>query len=190
MTPPQKRQNSITRYRLIEENLIGNVKEPAKNYDLLSVVILCLRGADDENYDGVPKLLDVLLSPEAGIEEKRQILQNDFDIPMTETLESEVQTMCNLSHGVEEKGCIKGYAEGLLASIRNLNSQYWLAVGKNDGDLGCARDGPLEICRLDPEAVTRLPKTNSQANAAQLLSEQRRFSCAQSTELLGICSIW
>ena len=120
MTPPQKRQNSITRYRLTEENLIRNVKEPAKNYDLLSVVILCLGGADDENYDGVPKLLDVLLSSEAGIEEKRQIIQNDFDIPMTETLESEVQTMCNLSQGVEEKGCIKVYAEGLLASIRNL----------------------------------------------------------------------
>ena len=41
MTPPQKRQNSITRYRLVEENLIGNVKEPVRNYDLLSVVMVC-----------------------------------------------------------------------------------------------------------------------------------------------------
>ena len=124
MTPPQKRQNSITRYRLMEENLVGNVKEAVQNYDLLSVVILCLGGPDGENYDGVLKLLDVLLSSEAGIAEKRQILQDDFDIPMTETLESEVQAMCNLSQGVEEKGRIKGRAEGrtegLLASIRNL----------------------------------------------------------------------
>lgn len=35
MTPPKKRQNSITRYHLVEENLIGNVKEPVRNYDLL-----------------------------------------------------------------------------------------------------------------------------------------------------------
>lgn len=128
MAPPQKRQNSITRYRLTEENLIGNVKEAGKNYDLLSVVMLCLGGPDGENYDGVLKLLDVLLSPEAGVTEKRQILQDDFDIPMTETLEAEVQTMCNLSQDVEEKGRIKGHAEGraegraegILASIHNL----------------------------------------------------------------------
>ena len=124
MAPPQKRQNSITRYRLTEENLVGHINEAVQNYDLLSVVILCLGGPDGENYDGVLKLLDVLLSSEAGIAEKRQILQDDFDIPMTETLESEVQAMCNLSQGVEEKGRIKGRAEGraegLLASIRNL----------------------------------------------------------------------
>ena len=120
MPPPQKRQNSITRYRLMEENLVGNVKEAVQNYDLLSVVILCLGGPDGENYDGVLKQLDVLLSSEAGIAEKRQVLQDDFDIPMTETLEWEVQAMCNLSQGVEEKGRIKGRAEGLLASIRNL----------------------------------------------------------------------
>ena len=128
MTPPKKRQNSITRYRLVEENLIGNVKEPVRNYDLLSVVMLCLGGAEGENYDGVLKLLDVLLSSETGIAEKRQVLQDDFDIPMTETLEAEVQAMCNLSQGVEEKGRIKGRAEGrvegrtegLLSSIRSL----------------------------------------------------------------------
>ena len=120
MTPPQKRQNSITRYRLTEENLIGNVKEPVQNYDLLSVVILCLGGEDRENYGGVLKLLDVLLSPEAGIAEKRRVLQDDFDIPMTETLESEVQTMCNLSQGVIALGIEKGKAEGLLDAIRSL----------------------------------------------------------------------
>ena len=132
MAPPQKRQNSITRYRLAEENLIGNVKEPVQNYDLLSVVILCLGGEDRENYGGILKLLDVLLSPKAGITEKWKILQDDFDIPMTETLESEVQEMCNLSQGVMalgiekgieqgiEQGIERGKAEGLLASIRNL----------------------------------------------------------------------
>lgn len=132
MTPPQKRQNSITRYRLTEENLIGNVKEAAKNYDLLSVVILCLGGTDDDNYDGVLKLLDVLLSSETGVAERRRILRDNFDIPMTEAMEAEVQTMCNLSQGVEEKGRIKGRAEGraegLLASIRNLMSSMGWTV--------------------------------------------------------------
>ena len=132
MAPPKKRQNSITRYRLVEENLIGNVKEPVRNYDLLSVVMVCLGGADDENDNGVLKLLNVLLSPTAGEAKKREVLENDFGIPMTETLEAEVRQMCNLSQnvmelgiekGIEqgiEKGIEKGKIEGLLASIRSL----------------------------------------------------------------------
>lgn len=136
MAPPEERHNSITRYRLVEESLIGDVKEPVRNYDLLSVVMLCLGGADGGNYDGVLKLLDVLLSAEASQEEKRQVLQQDFNIPMTQTLEAEVEQLCNLSQGVEERGRIKGRAEGraegrtegLLASIRNLMaSMGWSA---------------------------------------------------------------
>ena len=116
MDPPKNRWNSITRYRLTEENLVGNVKEPVRHYDLMTMVMVCLGGADGENYDGILKLLDVLLSPKAGEAEKRQVLQEEFDIPMTETLEAEVHQMCNLSEGVRDLG----RAEGFLASIRSL----------------------------------------------------------------------
>lgn len=120
MAPPNERKNSITRYHLTEENLIGNVKEPVRNYDLIDVVMVCLGGEDKENYDGVLKLLDVLLSPKAGEAKKRQVLQDEFDIPMTETLEAEVHQMCNLSEGVRDLGRSEGRAEGFLASIRGL----------------------------------------------------------------------
>ncbi len=118
MSPPNERKNSITRYHLTEENLVGNVKESIRNYDLIDVVMLCLGGEDKENYDGVLKLLDVLLSPKASEAKKRQVLEDEFDIPMTETLEVEVHQMCNLSEGVRDLG----RAEGFLASIRNLMS--------------------------------------------------------------------
>ena len=128
MDPPKERRNTITRYHLTEENLIGHVKEPVQNYDLIDVVMVCLGGEDKKNYDGILKLLDVLLSPEAGEAKKRQVLEDEFDIPMTETLETEVQQMCNLSEGVLERGLAKGRAEGraegrsegFLASIRSL----------------------------------------------------------------------
>lgn len=102
------------------KNLIGSVQEQSRDYDLLSMVMLCLGGADGENYDGILKLLDVLLSSEAGEAEKKQILQNEFDVPMTQTLESEVQAMCNLSQNVEERGRTEGKAEERLSAIRNL----------------------------------------------------------------------
>ena len=53
-------------------------------------------------------------------EKKRQILGDEFDIPMTETLEREVHLMCNLSQGVLKRGMEKGRAEGIIESIRSL----------------------------------------------------------------------
>ena len=57
-------------------------------------------------------------------EEKKKILQDVFEIKMTKTLESEVQDVCNLSKGVQEKGIAigvkQGFEQGTLNSIKNL----------------------------------------------------------------------
>ena len=128
MNPPRRRENTITRYRLTEEHLVGEAVEPVQHYDLLSIVMLCLGGPDGENYNGVLRMLDVLLSNETSEAEKRKILQDDYDIQMTRTMESEVSVMCNLSKGVMEKGIAKGMEKGraegmekgILTSIRSL----------------------------------------------------------------------
>ena len=134
--PPQKRKNTINRYFIKEENLVGSAKEETENYDLITAVVICLGHSEDDKYESVLKLLDVLLSSEKAPEEKKQILQDDFDIKMTRTLESEVQSMCNLSKGIEEKGIQKGLQEGrqagmidgILVSVKNLmDSMGWSA---------------------------------------------------------------
>jgi hypothetical protein len=124
MNPPKNRGNSITRYSVKEENLVGDVKEKVEDYDLLTAVMICLGDSNGENYSGILKLLDILLSSERKPEEKKKILENDFSIEMTKSLEREVSVMCNLSKGVEEKGITKG----ILASIQNLmESMSWSA---------------------------------------------------------------
>ena len=136
MNPPKYRKNSITRYRLVEEQLVGEAAEPVKNYDLLSIVMLCLGGPEGGNYEGVLRMLDVLLSNETSEAEKRKILQEDYGIQMTQTMEQEVSVMCNLSKGVEEKGMAKGIAKGMakgmtngiLASIKNLVKNLGMSV--------------------------------------------------------------
>ena len=132
MKPPQYRENTITRYRLMEEHLVGKATEPARNYDLLSIIMLCLGGPDGENYNGVLRMLDVLLSNETSEAEKRKILHDDYDIQMTQTMEREVSVMCNLSKGVMEKGMEKGIAKGMtdaiLASIKNLMETMGLTI--------------------------------------------------------------
>ena len=43
------------------------------------------RGPNGANYDGVLRMLDVLLSNETSEAEERKILQDDYDIKMTQT---------------------------------------------------------------------------------------------------------
>ena len=119
MNPPKSRENSITRYYIAEENLVGSVKEQKADYDLMAAVMICLGKERDSGTD-LLKLLNVLLSTETGSQDKCQILEEDFHIRMTLALESEVSLMCNLSKGVEEKGIEKGRQEGIIAMVSAL----------------------------------------------------------------------
>ena len=109
---PKEWENTITRYHIVEENLVGHAREQVKNYDLLTAVLVGLGKPDGENYDGVLKMLGALFSGENSITEKKRILEQDFDIPMTETLERRLSEMCNLSQGFEERGMKRGFEKG------------------------------------------------------------------------------
>ena len=112
LNAPKERRNSITRYTLWEEQLVGNSVEAAKNYDLISVVMICLGDAQERQAD-VLRMLDVLLSSECKAEEKKQILEEEFAIQMSERVEEEVAQMCNLSQGIVERGIAQGMAQGV-----------------------------------------------------------------------------
>lgn len=118
--PPKERENTINEYTIIEKKRVGQVAEKKENYDLLTAVMLCLGKPDEESGCSILKLLDVLLLSEVAVDEKKRVLESDFNIPMTEKMESEVIQMCNLSDGVERKGMEKGIETTLLASIKSL----------------------------------------------------------------------
>lgn len=132
MCPPKGRENTITSYSITEKNLVGTVEEPVENYDLMTAVMICLGGSSNRSKPDVLRLLDVLFSSETEADEKRHILQQDFDIPMTQTLERTVDVMCNLSKGVWEKGMEAGRKEGaaqtMLNSIKNLMETLGLTI--------------------------------------------------------------
>ena len=112
MNPPKRRRNTITGYSLTEKAYVGKVKEKEGNYDLISAIMVCLGESDEDTESGLLRLLDVLLSSEKNAKEKKEILENEFQIPMTEKMEEEVVHMCNLSDGVEQKGIQKGIKIG------------------------------------------------------------------------------
>ena len=48
---------------------------------------------------------------------KKKLLEEDFDIPMTEHLEGGMSEMCNLSEGVFNQGVEKGTKEATITDI-------------------------------------------------------------------------
>ena len=82
--------------------------------------MICLGKSEDDTEHELLRLLDVLLSSDKKAEEKKIILENEFQIPMTETLEEEVEFMCNLSDGVEQKGIQKGIEQEKRQTVINM----------------------------------------------------------------------
>ena len=79
-------------------------------------MIVGLSDEEDEDKQGLLRMLDVLLTSSKTVGEKREILKSDFDIEMTDEMNEEVSIMCNLSQGIFEKG----REEGIMNSLRNL----------------------------------------------------------------------
>ncbi|MCD7884162.1 MAG: hypothetical protein LUI87_10750 [Lachnospiraceae bacterium] len=112
MEPPKRRQNSITQYSIQEKSLIGMAREKIKNYDLITVIMICLGSPGSVKINNVQKLLNVLLSPTTNQSEKRRVLQEDFQIPMTHQLERRLSDMESIGMGVYMDGMKKGERKG------------------------------------------------------------------------------
>lgn len=56
----------------------------------------------DETYE-LHRLLGALLSQELSVDEKLNIIGNEYNIPIEENMRKDVSAMCNLGEGIEEK---------------------------------------------------------------------------------------
>lgn len=119
VNPAKRFRNTITRYSLKPEAIIGNAVEAPENYDLINIVMVCLGKMEEWNDNNLIKFLGVLFQNELSAREKKDILERDFDIPMTETFESEVDDMCNLSQGVAEKAMQQGRTHILIELVND-----------------------------------------------------------------------
>ena len=107
-------ENTMSHIHLTKEDLIGSY-EWKGNLDLLNIIMIGLAKElpeHDETYE-LHRLLGALLSRELTIDEKLDIIGNEYDIPLEENFRKDMSTMCNLSQGVKEEGIAIGRREGL-----------------------------------------------------------------------------
>ena len=92
------------------------------NLDLLNIITLGLAKnlpEHDETYE-LHRLLGALLSKELTIDEKLNIIGNEYDIPIEENFRKDVSVMCNLSQGIKEDGIAIGEAREKAQIILNM----------------------------------------------------------------------
>lgn len=110
-------ENSMNHIHLMSDNVLGSYEWKGK-LDLLNIVMIGLAEelpGHDERYE-LHRLLGALLSKELTIDEKLNIIGNEYDIPIEESFRKDVSVMCNLSQGIEEKGIAIGKAMGEAAA--------------------------------------------------------------------------
>ncbi|EKC73734.1 hypothetical protein LEA_06079, partial [human gut metagenome] len=99
---------------LTKEDLIGSY-EWKGNLDLLNIIMIGLAKElpeHDETYE-LASSVGSIMSRELTVDEKLDIIGNEYDIPLEENFRKDMSTMCNLSQGVKEEGIAIGRREGL-----------------------------------------------------------------------------
>lgn len=72
----------------------------------------------DEEYE-LHRLLGALLSKDLTADEKLNIVESEYDIPIEDSIRKDVNVMCNLSQGIEDKGIAIGEARFILRMHNN-----------------------------------------------------------------------
>ena len=109
------RSDTINEYYFCENCRRGNYQEERKNYDLMRVIVMRLGSQGEESEDDAIRLLSKVFSENITADDKKRVLSEEFNIAVTDSMEQEVERMCNLSDGLEERCMARGFAKGRAA---------------------------------------------------------------------------
>lgn len=123
-------ENSMCHIYLTKEDVIGSYEWRGK-LDLLNIIMIGLAKElprHNEMHE-LHRLLGALLSQELSVSEKLDIIGNEYDIPIESDFREDVNAMCNLGQGIEERGIaigkVRGCAEGqVITETRIIMNMY------------------------------------------------------------------
>ncbi len=113
----KSRQYSMFSYGIMENAVVGKSHVAKEAYELIEVMVLNLGDTDREPNNDILDFLSTLFSSTITSDKKKEILSKKYNIAMTADMESEVQSMCNLSDAIERRGIDKGIADEKHANI-------------------------------------------------------------------------
>ncbi len=100
--------NSLSHIHLTKDELLKPCNWKG-NLDLLNIVLIGITNEipeHDEKYE-MHRLIGALLSSELKEQEKLDIIEHEYNIPISQEFREDVSIMCNLSQGIEDKAIAK-----------------------------------------------------------------------------------
>lgn len=100
--------NSLSHIHLTKDEMLKPCNWKG-NLDLLNIVLIGITNEileHDEKYE-MHRLIGVLLSSELKEQEKLDIIEHEYNIPISQEFREDVSIMCNLSQGIEDKAIAK-----------------------------------------------------------------------------------
>ena len=100
--------NSLSHIHLTKDELLKPCNWKG-NLDLLNIVLIGITSEipeHDEKYE-MHRLIGALLSSELKEQEKLDIIEHEYNIPISQEFREDVSIMCNLSQGIEDKAIAK-----------------------------------------------------------------------------------
>ena len=146
--------NSLSYIHLMKEDIV-NEYDWEGNIDLLNIVLLGVTNEvpkREERYE-LHRLISTLLSNEIEAEEKLNMIELEYQIPVSEELREEVNLMCNLSEGIEERAAEKAAEK----TLRETNKK----VITNMHRKGYTLEQIAEIVEIKPEEVGKIIEEES-----------------------------
>ena len=125
--------------------IFGNVSLNHEAVDLMQGVIVNLGEAEEKVDSDILNLMNTLLSSKVSETEKKRVMQEDFNIIMTEELESEVSDMCNLSQGIWDSGIEKGKKEQSIENALKMIARGKLTLEEIAEDSGLTLEEVKEL---------------------------------------------
>ena len=106
-------QNSMHHVHLTNDELLGSCEWEGK-LGLFNIILIGLSKElpkYDKRYE-LHRLLGALLSKEISADDKINIVEKEYDIPVEGSIREDMNVMCNLSQGIKEEGIAIGEARG------------------------------------------------------------------------------
>ena len=100
--------NSLSHIHLTKDEMLKPCNWKG-NFDLLNIVLIGITNEipeHDEKYE-MHRLIGTLLSGELKEQEKLDIIEHEYNIPISQEFREDVRIMCNLSTGIEERATEK-----------------------------------------------------------------------------------
>lgn len=152
MNAPLHIGNALTEYWIGKRDIIGTMPEKKKNYDKLSVIIICLNEKSKEKGGELHGFLNTLLSPRMNAARKKEVLLRDYGVEMEQEIGEELKQMCNLSEAIEEYAMREGVRKGVRKGISLTKNIMRLAgEGKSEEEISA-------LCGVSAKMVREIMK--------------------------------